>query len=486
MARSNGVDESTQERARAPAGSRLRQIHIVTNTRAMIPEEDYEQITNDFIALLGNYGYPTDDCEIKDRILGPSLKHIVDNVIPLDSGNPNQEGVSPEIEKLALEERRISETYCPAPELEAKVQVFDAKLTLSVDSRLGNQRVVLIMKDIASSSHTTLTGGYARRPGDEPAEWYDMMSWAIDRTMKKWNVPTTISASLPGSARVGQTVHMDARNSWDADGDPFELIWKVGANVCQGDGFELPLDERECPSGTLARWREYASDHDQKEMTATFVVPMVGDYQVHVYARVTGTVDWEHGVVCDLRAYPRNPHELYVGTNELRLPRNFLESTNNQPWAILIRAGTMYRFKHRVSLVGAFADFYGSAFLGYLNQGSLSDTEARKAPLAGLETVEHVLNHAGRFGFSLREYASVGANATQRGNKDQVELLIMVSGLAGIYYSFGHNYFDRNTRYCAELCPTLTFGPTMTKLWNPTIHENGTSLGLELDVGASF
>jgi hypothetical protein len=458
-----------------PAPPRALQGTFVVNIRLYTEGSDVAVesgvMVNQFKQLLEMHGYQANNCAAVTEDLG----RLKERTAPRGDGG---------YQRVAQLERLIAHTQCAIPEAIAMAHAYDAELTLSVDANLKNQRAVLRLTPLADTQHP-LPGGFALRPGAQQEQWYDIMNAAIERTMGNINDPTSISLVLPDSAKVGETVHINGHKSWDSDGDAFELMWRVTTEVCEKEGEQLPVNNRLCPDGWQRRTAEVAMLPDEDHLTRRFVVPMVGDYAVHVFAK-TG-LRTEPEWVCPLRAYPRRPHMLFVNQTMLRLPRNFMHSTQEHRPATLFRVGYAYRSIHRIGILGAHEEIYaGGSIASLVDNGMFEGNDVASGFLFGMEIVERFSRSDGRFGFATSQYVGSGAVAAKRGDVDVGEAILAFEVAAGLYYQFGRNFIHSTDTYCDKYCPSFMIGPTVGGLMNLSTHKRALIGGGQVVMGVSF
>jgi hypothetical protein len=353
---------------------------------------------------------------------------------------------------------------------------------LAFDAALNSRRAIIHL--VALGDYPSIDGGYAHKPG-QLMSWYDLMNRAIERALRRYNERTAVRAVVPKEATVGEVLHLDARGTWDPDGDAFELRWDVKVKSCVGKGETLPSDQRRCPGG---RKRGFAPVHHQtgrQDMTRDFRVPMVGDYEIGVYAKVGAREEPVH--TYHVRAYPRRSWTFFVHQGVVGLPKYFLSDSRKQELGLVQGFGLLKRFMHRVGLFGWFEEVHYGLSIGSLQQASAFNYRGHTtATLFSLEIHGRTLDRTGRYGLASTLTLSMLAAAAQRGRHERTEWGWMVSAMIGWYYAFGENYLDKETRYCAAVCPSVTIGPTLVTMENVTSDRIGVALGADAVIGIEF
>jgi hypothetical protein len=382
---------------------------------------------------------------------------------------------------ISNQERILAQETCAVPA--DSPTVFSAQLGIHVDPATKTSRAVLRL--IGLGKRNVYSGGYSHKPGDV-VSIPQLIDRAIVRTLKGFNEPTSLSVVVPSTAEVGETVSLDARSTWDADGDPFELQWRVRVPACvDGAGVPLPVDGQPCPHGTrraLVPTSHSTGEHDQMRK---FGADLVGDYEVEVHSKV-GNRD-EPAQRFNVRVAPRRSNTLFARIHYLPLPRNFLRTTNDHDAGLLISAGLTRRFVHRVGLLGYFEEMHLGLSLSSLQPAKAFDFDTSAiGTFLGVEVAVRTLDRTGRFGLTWPLTLQGGLLIAQRGDYDVNEPALMVqSGISG-YFSFGENYRHRRNTMCLSLCPTVSLGPTLGAVYNVGTKNLGVPVGFEVVTGAEF
>ncbi|WP_437985164.1 hypothetical protein [Sorangium sp. So ce117] len=420
-----------------------------------------------FKQLLEQHGYGTDNCkEAREGVQTMTTR-----------ASPDQPGSYERVGKRAL---FVAAIQCEVPNED--VLVYDAELVLDVDPVLKNRRAVLRFVPIGPGK--VKSGGYAHKPG-ELASWYDMVSRAIERTLAGFNEPTSIRLVLPEETRVGDTLRLDARSSWDPDGDAFELRWNITTKGCFGSKDATPIDGHPCPRGTVKGSVKVQDQAGLHELTREFRVPMVGDYEVRVHAKIGAREEPDR--IYRIRAYPRRSNVFFSRVGYRMLPTDFLGSTGEREPALLINAGYLGRVAHRIGFFDRYEEVYWGFSLGALeNARSFNFKGESMAALVGVEAIARTLDRTGRFGFANSLSLNGGMIRALRGDYVHTEAAVVIEGMAGFYFLAGGNYVDKSVAYCAGVCPGITVGPTLSLFQNITTTKLGISGGLEIVMGMEY
>lgn len=189
-----------------------------------------QSLVETFKQLLRLHGYRVDECEENTAAWQKIAARAV---------------TTTDVERYReIDERLVAAQKCVVPS--SATRAYDVKLILDYDPELKNRRAVLHL--VALGDYPGIDGGYAHKPGERMG-WYDLMNRAIERAMRRFNDPTSIRIQVPSEATVGDMVQLDARGSWDPDGDAFELRWRVNVDACVGTKDSVPKDRRACPRG---------------------------------------------------------------------------------------------------------------------------------------------------------------------------------------------------------------------------------------------
>lgn len=379
-----------------------------------------------------------------------------------------------------IDERLIAAQKCVVPS--SATRAYDVKLILDYDPELKNRRAVLHL--VALGDYPGIDGGYAHKPG-QTMGWYDLMNRAIERAMRRFNDPTSIRIQVPSEATVGDLVKLDARGSWDPDGDAFELRWRVDVKACVGKPTALPLDRRACPGGMKSGLAPVAQQAAEQDLTREFRVPMVGDYDIGVYAKIGARE--EPVQTFSLRAYPRRAWTFFSRQGVLRLPKYYLSDTPRRQLALVQGFGLMRRFVHRISFYRWFEEIHYGLALNMVQQLSTSNYEGKTtATQFTFEIADRILDRTGRYGVVSTASLAVSVLNADRGGSETTEWGWMIWTMIGGYYALGENYLNRNTSFCQTVCPSITFGPTLVTMQNITAKKVGIGLGTEALFGLEF
>jgi hypothetical protein len=379
-----------------------------------------------------------------------------------------------------IDQRLVAAQKCNVPS--TATRSYSVKLVLDHDKLLKNRRAVLHL--VALGNYASLDGGYAHKPG-ELAGWYDIMNRAIDRALNRYNDHTTIRVSLPEEAVVGETIVIDGRNSWDPDGDAFELRWKVTVDACFRGTERVPADGFDCPEGMQrgdAVVYEQAASHD---LSREFKVPMVGDYKVMVQAKIGARE--EPPQTFSLRAYPARNWAFSARVSFFPLPQYYLSDSRERQTGISTGFSLQRRFFHRVGLMGWYEEIALGLSLDTLNQASTYNYEGRaQALFMGFQIIGRTLNRTGRYGLASNTTFGAVVHGASRGGQESEEWGWFSDALLGFYYAFTDNYVDRRSKLCATVCPSIVVGPTLKVLNNVDARIRGASFGLELVTNLEF
>ena len=425
-----------------------------------------KSLVETFKQLLRLHGYQVDDCEENTAAW---QKIAARTATTNDLGNYQQ-----------IDERLVAAQKCIVPS--SAVRAYDVKLILDFDPELKSRRAVIHL--VALGDYPPIDGGYAHKPGASMG-WYDLMNRAIERAMRHFNDPTAIRINVPSEAVVGDLVLLDARESWDPDGDAFELHWRVNVNACVGEPKALPTDRRACPAGMKrgpAPVHDQAAEHD---LTREFRVPMVGDYEVGVYAKIGARE--EPLRTYKLRAYPRRPWTFFARQGVLRLPKYFLSDTRRNELALQQGFGLMRRFVQRIGVYRWFEEIhYGLGFNSVQPASTFNYEGKMTGALFTLEIATRTLDRTGRYGVVSNLSMSLAVLNAERSGREHTEWGYILSAMFGGYYGFGDSYIDRETHFCQTVCPSISFGPTVATLQNISAKKVGFVLGTEAVFGLEF
>ncbi|MFM2416082.1 MAG: hypothetical protein RL385_805 [Pseudomonadota bacterium] len=419
-----------------------------------------------FKELLRRHGYHTDDCQ-ENREAWQRMAH---RVVSTDDMAQLEE----------LDARVVAAEKCTIPP--SAVRAYDVKLVLDYDPVLKSRRAVLHL--IALGEHPNIDGGYAHKPG-ALVGWYDLMNRAIERALQGYNDATAVRVSVPQEAEVGETVQINASDSWDPDGEAFELRWDVTHEACvQGDDV-LPLDKRDCPTGMVPAPVHVRSQAGGADGVREFTVPMIGDYTLRVHAKIGARE--EPAQTFQVRAYPRRKYTFHARVGVVRLPKFFLNDDPRNELAIIQGLGILRRFVHRLGFLGWYEEIhYGFSFNPLRALSPYGGEDGSVALLYGFDIVGRTMNRTGRYGLTSTASMSAIQAAALRDGHARTEWGWVVSALMGFYYAFGENYRAENVAFCQSVCPGLSVGPTLTSFNNFASDRVGISFGGEFGVGLEF
>ena len=413
-----------------------------------------------FKSILDRFHYSVNDC---DDLLTPLRQ--------------NKNRVPDEIS--AQEEKLLMRSHCNTP---PGAIVYDAELVLGVDPELGNRRAVLRFIPVFESSSPS-SGGYAQKPGEPKLSWDDIISRGIERTLGGFNDPTSIQVTVPSETSVGDTLEIDARNSWDEDGDTFELRWQVITTGCIGTDITLPADQHQCPIGTNGPVEVFTQSGKKANMRE-FRVPIVGDYKIAVHAKIGDHEETEH--VFHVRAYPRRSRLFFSRIGFVGLPDDFFESGHRAAPALLGSAGYLRRVYHRIGLFGWYEEMYLGGSFGITTTVRDLDISRSGAVQLGFEVANRLMDRTGRLGlasiFSMNGFASHG----MRGDRVTVESGLFLDFFNGVYIAFAENYMDKPSMRCTSMCPSIAIGPTFTSMVNLSTHKFALTVGGEFMMAVEF
>jgi hypothetical protein len=332
--------------------------------------------------------------------------------------------------------------------------------------------------------HPKLDGTYGHQKG-APDTWYVVMDHVIRRTIGGKNEPTAIRLHVPRETTVGDVVQLDGRETWDPDGDAFELIWKVKVKGCVGKGKVLPRDQHDCPEGyKLDDWvvRTHAGSHGQnRELT----IPLIGDYHVEVHAKIGQREEPVSSFL--IRAFPRRAWSFYTKQGVLRAPTNFLSDSGKSELAFTQSFGLSRRYMHRLGFFGFYEEAHLGLSIGVLQQLSTYNYKGRNvATPFTVDVVGRELDRTGHYGVTTTGSFSVGPISATRGGSEREEWAWLITTFIGGYYTFGDNNQFHENRFCFEYCPSVALGPTLTLLDNLTTDRIGISLGIEAQIALEF
>lgn len=447
-----------------PESAFISEVNLITSWKEDASID--ESLVETFKQLLRLHGYRVDDCEENTAAW---------QKIAARAATTND----PETYRQ-IDERLVAAQKCTVPS--SATRAYDVKLILDNDQELKSRRAVLHL--VALGAYPSVDGGYAHKPGEQVG-WYDLMNRAIERAMRRYDEPTSIRVEVPSEATVGDVVKLDARGSWDPDGDAFELRWRVDVDACSGGGKTLPKDRRACPRGMkkgAAPVGHQAAEHDQ---TREFRVPMVGDYEVSVFSKIGARE--EAAQTFQLRAYPRRAWTFFARQGVLRLPKYYLSDTKKNEVGLLQGFGLLHRFVHRIGVMGWFEEIHYGLGINTIQQLSTFNYEGRATGvLFGLEIAGRALDRTGRYGVVSTSTMTASALDVDRSGDAKTEWGWAVWTMFGGYYAFGDNYLDRKTSFCQTVCPSISFGPTLVIMHNITAKKPGIVLGTEAVFGLEF
>jgi hypothetical protein len=456
--------QPVQAEANSDGPMYIGEVELITSWRDDSSIE--RSLIESFKELLRRHGYQTDDCQENRE----AWQRMANRVVSTDDMAQLKE----------LDARIVAAQKCAIPPSASRA--YDVKLVLDYDPVLKNRRAVLHL--IALGGHPNIDGGYAHKPGAITG-WYDLMNRAIERALQRYNDPTSVRVSIPQDAEVGETVHVNASESWDPDGEAFELRWEMTHKACVGGEDILPVDRRGCPEGFIPEHVPVRTQAAVADSAREFTVPMIGDYTVNVHAKIGARE--EPVRTFQLRAYPRRKYTFHARIGLLRLPKFFLSDSPTSELGLIEGIGLMRRFIHRIGLLGWYEEIhYGLSFnplLALVHHGS---EDGFAALLYTLDVVGRTLNRTGRYGLAANVSFSTIQAAALRSGHHRTEWGWGVSTLIGFYYAFGENYRAKGVPYCQTLCPSLTIGPTLTTLTNFDSGSVGLSFGGEGGVGLEF
>jgi hypothetical protein len=452
------------EATAAPESAFISEVNLITSWKGDASID--RSVVETFKQLLRLHGYQVDDCEENTAAW---------QKIAARAATPNDLATYQQID-----ERLVAAQKCIVPS--SAVRAYDVKLILDYDPELKNRRAVIHL--VALGDYPSIDGGYAHKPG-QSMSWYDLMNRAIERAMRHYNEPTSIRINVPSEATVGEMVQLDARGSWDPDGDGFELRWRVNVNACMGAATVLPTDRRACPAGLKKGAAPVHEQAAEQDLTREFRVPMVGDYEVGVYAKIGARE--EPLRIYQLRAYPRRAWTFFAREGLLRLPKYYLSDTRQRALARMQGIGVMRRFVHRIGFMRWFEEIHYGLSVNTMQPLSTFNYEGKMTgTMFTLEIAGRVLDRTGRYGVVSTASMSVSMLDAQRGGRDRSEWGWMVSSMLGGYYALGENYVNRSTSFCQTVCPSISFGPTFATLQNTTAKKTGIVLGTEAVFGLEF
>ncbi len=261
-----------------------------------------------------------------------------------------------------LAEKQVLTAQCTPSD--PRTTFYAAKVSLAVDPDLGNQRranVQLIPLGEGADQQTVYVGGFAHRPFRETLSWSDVLSRAIDRAASGQDEAPAVELRGPRRVQLEGRVRLDARRSWDPDGDPFILRWTATVPGCEtttrdGRSIVLPMLER-CPSGTTAvEAYEVPLNAGETSRDRVLEPPTVGRYTVEATPRSKGreTEADAHLVIVE----PAHPTFVGVHAGLVQLPADlfvFGDERSLSPeiglhWLERVASGVSGRFVHDLLL----------------------------------------------------------------------------------------------------------------------------------------
>lgn len=417
-------------------------------------------------ALL-RHGFQVDDCQLAMR----GVQQVADNTSSL-----------PEVDFAKIEsfERIVAEASCRVPE---GVPVYSAVLAFNVDGELKSRRAVLRVARLGTG--VMYAGGYANKPG-ELVPIHDMIDRAVRRALRSVNEPTVLSLVMPPTAEVGRTVNLDARSSWDPDGDPFKLVWDIRVPGCRKPGADAtPVDGWPCGNGSKREKvgvPHAVGNHDQ---TQTFTATMVGDYDIKLHASV-GSHD-EATRTYHVRVYPRRSRTFFARVEYLPLPTNFMRTIDEPEVALMDGIGYVGRLFHRLGFWGWYEDVSIGASLNSIQPLRAFDFDTSGiGTTLGVEIFARTMDRTGRFGVSTPLSLQGGYLFARRGDYDRGEGVLMAKTALGGYFAFSENYRFSRSKICLSVCPSLEVGPTLSVLYNMRLKKVGIPLGVQMVMGVEF
>jgi hypothetical protein len=447
-----------------PEPAFISEVNLITSWKADASID--RSVVETFKQLLRLHGYQVDECEENTA----AWQRIAARAATPDVPGSYQQ----------IDERLVSAQKCLVPS--SALRAYDVKLVLDFDPELKNRRAVIHL--VALGDHPSIDGGYAHKPGEHMG-WYDLMNRAIERAMGHYNEPTSIRVQVPSEATVGDKVQLDGRGSWDPDGDAFELRWKVSVSACKDSSRALPSDRRACPAKMergAAAVDQQAADQD---LTREFRVPMVGDYEVGVYAKIGARSEPLRSY--HLRAYPRRAWTFFSRQGLLRLPKYYLSDTRRNELALVQGFGIMRRFVHRIGVLRWFEEIHYGLGVSSVQPLRTFNYEGKTTSTQfTLEIAGRTLDRTGRYGVVSAASMSVSMLDVERSGSARTEWGWMVTSMIGGYYAFGENYINRSTYFCQTVCPSIAFGPTLSSMVNVTAKRPGIVLGTEAVFGLEF
>jgi hypothetical protein len=447
-----------------PDSAYISEVNLITSWKEDASID--QSLVETFKQLLRLHGYKVDECEENTA----AWQKIAARAASTDDFDRYKE----------IDERLVAAQKCIVPS--SATRAYDVKLILDYDPELKNRRAVLHL--VSLGDYPGIDGGYAHKPG-QTMGWYDLMNRAIERAMRRFNDPTSIRIKVPSEATVGELVQLDARGSWDPDGDAFELRWRVNVKACVGASSALPADRRACPPGMNKGASPVAQQAAEQDLTREFRVPMVGDYDIGVYAKIGARE--EPVQTFSLRAYPRRVWTFFARQGVLRLPKYYLSDTAKNEVALMQGFGAMRRFVHRISFYRWFEEIHYGLGLNMVHQLRTFNYEGKiTAVNITLEIADRILDRTGRYGVVSTASLAVSAINADRGGHERTEWGWMIWTMIGGYYALGENYLNRSTAFCQTVCPSITFGPTLVTMQNITANKVGIVLGTEALFGLEF
>ena len=230
---------------------------------------------NQLEVLLRDWGLTVSNCDYL-RDLDADLDALIHERYPTWRSDLN-----------LVTDKSILSAQCQPAQDEATFYI--AKFTLEEDQEYGGQkRATLQLLPIGDGTQDApeYVGGYAHRPFVENESWNTVVARAVARGIGGFNEPPAVHVQGDRKKRIGTLAVINAEDSWDPDGDPFELLWTVSVPACIPDGTKdnaqlLPYFGW-CPKGTAAGDHEVRMQAGSTGRERTFQPPIIGEYSVSV------------------------------------------------------------------------------------------------------------------------------------------------------------------------------------------------------------
>jgi hypothetical protein len=447
-------------------------ISSISITRALDAGIDEKVMIQNLQKLLFSYGFQSDHCEEVSK----ELKLLTET---RGFTRSSQDATG------SLQKREAEVVHTSCAKVDPSLAVYRADLTLDVDRELGNQRRAVLQLIPIGGPAKMFSGGYGQKPHlPSPEEWYVIIDRAIRRTLLNENEDTSISLDPPTLVTVGETTHLDASQSWDLDGDAFELDWHVSTESCEGGGRLIPYDTG-CPAGMKKARHVVVTRADTSNLTRSFEVPMVGDYEVLVQAKV-GTKE-SAGLSRMVRARPRRPNSIISRQTYLAMPKGFIQSGREREPALMLRTGYLRRVLARVGTLGSFEEVHiGGSMAVFDERKDLFKLDGHNGTMFDLEIAVRMMLNDGRIGITTEYVLGGGFVGALRGDLLRIEPMWMGQFMAGLYFSFGYNYTASAAKYCNTVCFDVTVGPALTGIRNGTTEKTALLGGGEIGLAVTF